>query len=434
MIGDMHESIDIIGARLIDPHAGIDRISDLYVRKGKLYHEKPTDEKADKVIGGKNNIVLPGLLDLRAHSRIPGDAKAETIASLTQAAAKGGFTSILTMPDTNPHCDNPATIRYIQDRVNQASKIKVYLSGSLTIESKGESMAPLGSLKDVGVVAVTDCPSTPQNNQILLNAIKYADMFGLVVIDFPQDGFLTNKTHVHESALSLKMGLTGNARLAEEIAVQRSILISSYLGIAIHLSSLSSGSSVRLVKNAKKSGIKITADVSANHLLLNQNEISDYKTNAKTNPPLREEEDRLALVNGLMDGTLDACNSSHQPYAEHHKNIEFDLAPSGAIGLETAMLAFLEATQSAASYNLVAEKMSYNPHKILRLNPPSLKSGNEANFTIINTNAPWVYNTQKGLSLSHNTPLNNYSFSNKVVFTYGESGVAYEDNSHVKNV
>ena len=425
MTTSRHESIDIIGARLVDPQAGIDKISNLYVRDGKLYHHKPNGEPGQNIISGKEHVVVPGFLDLRTHCRVPGDSKAESIASLTEAAAKGGFTSILTMPDTNPHCDNPATVRYIQDRVNQASKIRVYISGSLTIQSKGELMSPLGSLKDVGVVAVTDCPLTPQNNQIFLNALKYADMFGLVIIDFPQDAYLSKNTHAHESFLSMKMGLSGSPRLAEELAVQRTILISQHLDIPIHLSCISSKGSVKLIKNAKESGIKITADVSAFHLLLNHKKIEDYQTNAKFAPPLREEADRLELIDAVFDGIIDSCNSSHQPYAEHHKNVEFDLAPAGAIGLETAALSFIDSVKDKNPLKLLAEKMSYNPHKILKLTPPSLKENSTANFTIIRQKDPWVYSRDTSLSRSFNTPLNNHKFDHKIILTYAENGIAY---------
>ena len=422
-----HESIDIIGARLVDPNSGIDGISNLYVREGRLYHQKPSSEPGQRIISGDELIVLPGFLDLRTHCRVPGDSKAETITSLTEAAAKGGFTSILTMPDTNPHCDNPATIRYIQDRVNQDSKIRVYISGALTIQSKGESMSPLGSLKDVGVVAVTDCPFTPKNNQIFLNALKYADMFGLVIIDFPQDSYLSRNTHAHESFLSLKMGLSGSPRLAEELAVQRSILISKHLDIPIHLSSISSKGSVKLIKEAKGAGIKISADVSAHHLLLDHKIIEDYQTNAKIAPPLREETDRMELVFAVQQGTIDSCNSSHQPYAEHHKNVEFDLAPAGAIGLETAALTFIESIQGKDPFKLLAEKMSYNPHKILRLNPPSLKDNCAANFTVIKQDNPWIYKKENSFSQSFNTPLDKYKFKHKIILTYSEKGIAYID-------
>ena len=419
-------NFDLLGGKLVDPRSGLNKKADLFIRQGKIYHSPPEKTHTYEVYNIEDQVVLPGLLDLRTHNRIPGASKSENIETLTKAAAKGGFSSILLMPDTNPHCDNPATIRFIQDRVKQTSKIKVYLSGCLTVGSKGESIAPLGSLKDAGVVAVTDCPVTTINNEILTNAIKYAQMFGLAVFDFPQDVYLSKNSQAHESALSLKMGLIGNPRLAEEIAVQRAILISKHLRNPIHLSSLSSAGSVDLVSKAKESGIEISADVSAHHLILTEKEILNYNTSAKINPPLREEKDRIALLEGIQNGVIDACNSSHSPFADHLKEVEYDIAPSGAIGLETAVLSLMEALTDQDPYKLVVEKMCYNPHQVLGISSPSLKENSEANFVVIKPGDSWVYDATNGESLSHNSPLSNYKFTNKIWMTLSEGKIAYK--------
>jgi dihydroorotase len=424
------EDFDLIGARLVDPNAGIDRVADLFIRKGIIYYEAPLDKKNQKVFNLSGHVILPGLLDLRAHNRVPGLAKSENIETLTKAAAKGGFSSILAMPNTSPYSDNPATIRYIQDRVKQSSKIKVYLSGCLTIGSKGESIAPIGSLKDVGVVAVTDCPSTPSDNEIFTNAIKYAKMFGLTVIDFPQDPFLTQNCQAHESALSIKMGLRGSPRLAEELSVQRAILVAKHLGVSIHISSISSAGSVSLIKLAKESNIKITADVSAHHLISTEDLIRDYNTCAKLLPPLREESDRISLIEGIKSNIIDACNSSHEPYSEHLKNVEFDKAPCGATGLETALLSFLEATELADPFPFAAQKLSSNPHNILALPPPTLKDGGCANLVVINQDKEFVYNPNFGESLSLNTPLVNHKFKHSIKLTVSDGKIAYEQKSN----
>ena len=420
------EDFDLLGGRLVDPLSGINKVGDLHIRKGKIYHNLPKEGLSKKIHNIKGHVVLPGLLDLRAHNRVPGASKSESVESLTRAAAKGGFSSILVMPNTSPYSDSPATIRYIQDRIKQTSQIKVYLSGCLTLGSKGESIAPLGSLKDVGVVAVTDCPNSPANNEIFTNAIKYAKMFGLAVIDFPQDSYLSKNSDAHESPLSLKMGLAGNPRMSEEMAVQRATLIARHLGVPIHLSSLSSAGSVQLVKQAKEYGIPVTADVSAHHLLLTEGEISQYNTSAKTNPPLREEIDRKALIEGIKSGIIDACNSSHEPYSEHLKDVEFDLAPKGVTGLETALLTFIEAVEEKDPFQLVVEKMSYKPHHILGLNQPSLRDGSEAEFVVIKRKENWTYNPEHGESLSRNSPMDNYRFTNKIIFTTSAGRIAFQ--------
>ena len=423
-------NFDLVGGRVVDPYSGMDRVKDLFVRDGIIYSSIPEGKPAEQTFNIKDHIILPGLLDLRVHNRVPGDAQSEDIQSLTKAAAKGGFSSILAMPNTTPHSDNPGTIRYIQDRIKQASKIKVHLTGCLTIGSKGIALAPLGSLKEAGVVAVTDCPHSVGDNQIFTNALKYAKMFGLKIIEYPQDPSLSKDGQAHESPLSLKMGLTGNPRMAEELSVQRAITVSRHLEVPIHISSLTSLESVNLVKEAKRLGVKISTDVSAHHLLLTEEAISEYKTQAKTTPPLREEIDRLALIEGLNDGTIDSCNSSHEPFAEHLKQVEFDLAPGGVIGLETTLMTVIEALGDNDPFPKIAEKMSTNPHKILGLDPPSLKAGNLADFVVIDPVKKWIYNTDSGMSLSKNSPLDGHKFIGKPILTVSGGKIAWcEDSS-----
>jgi len=220
-------------------------------------------------------------------------------------------------------------------------------------------------------------------------------MFGLKIIEFPQDPYLSRNGQAHESPLSLKMGLPGNPRMAEEIVLQRAITLSQHLEVPIHISSISSFGSVRLVKEAKELGVKISADVSAHHLLLTEEAISEYKTQAKTTPPLREEVDRSALIKGLKDGTIDACTSSHEPFSEHMKQIEFDLAPPGVIGLETALLALIEA------------------------------EGEIADLVVINPSGNWTYDPSLGLSRSQNSPFGGYKFKNQTILTASGGNIAW---------
>ena len=420
-------NFDLVGGRLVDPNSGINQVKDLFIRDGIIYYSAPEGKPAEQKFSIKNHVILPGLLDFRVHNRIPGDAQSETVESLTRAAAKGGFSSILAMPNTIPHSDNPGTILYIQDRIKQTSKIKVHLTGCLTIGSKGKRLAPLGSLKEAGVIAVTDCPQSVGDNQIFANALKYAKMFGLKIIEYPQDAYLSNDGEAHESPLSLKMGLPGNPRMAEELVVQRAITLSRHLEVPIHISSISSLGSVNLIKEAKESGTEITTDVSAHHLLLTEQAISQYETQAKTTPPLREEADRQALINGLKDGTIDACNSSHEPFADHLKQVEFDLAPPGVIGLETALMVVLEAMSEKDPFLLIAEKMSTNPHQILGLESPSLKEGKLADLVVINPKLNWTYEPSLGMSLSQNSPFSGYKFTGQPILTASCGKIAWSE-------
>ena len=426
MNGSNFEDFDLLGARLVDPQIKLNEEKNIYIRKGKIYYDPPPSS-SQKEFRLNGHVIVPGLLDLRAHTRVPGLGNSENLSSISSAAARGGFISILAMPDTEPKADNPGTIRFIKDRINQAALVDVHLCGCLTVGAKGEHIAPLGSLKEEGIVAVSDCPYSLSNNQIFLNSIKYAKMFNLTVIEYPQDPSLSHEANAHESAFSLKLGLKGQPRIAEELAVQRAISLAYHLDTHIHLSSLSTAGAVKLVEDAKAKNIKITADVSAHHLFLNETIIEQYNTNAKTNPFLREEKDRLALVSGLSDGVIDACNSSHEPIASHLKEVEYDKAPAGIIGLETAVPLMLKAIGQDDQFTKLATSMSFNPHKILGLCPPSLGLGQSANFTVINPNSNWVYNSTDGQSMSSNTPFDGIQFDSEIVMTVNKGKIIWSN-------
>jgi dihydroorotase len=412
---------NLIGARLLDPLQSIDKVSNLYIRSGKIYLNPPEEKSktAVKEIPLKGHIIIPGAFDMRVHSRIPGTESCETFESISKAASCGGFTGILTMPDTSPCCDNAGTIRYIQDRIKQHSSIPIWVSGALTKGRQGSLMAPLGSLKEAGIVAASDCPRPSINNQIFLNSVQYAKMFDLPVIEYPQDFQLSQEGNAHESPLSLKMGLGGFPRIAEEISVQRAIMVSKLLDVSIHLSSISSAGSVVALRRAKEDGIKITADVTATHLLLNENAISQYDTNAKLTPPLREEGDRIELIKGVLDGSIDAITSGHLPYPSHLKQIEFDKSPPGAIGLETCISASIEGLSTLCKdpYPALVNAICYAPRKVLKLNQHGIRNNELANLTVINGSCNWRYNVDTDNSDSSNSPLNNRTFNTSVVYT-----------------
>lgn len=416
--------IDLLGGRVVDPSLGIDEKRDLFIRDGIVLYEPPSNAKPERVLNLKGDWIFPGMFDLRTHARVPGSA--ETISSVTKSAAKGGYTGILAMPDTTPKSDNPGTIRFVQDRIKQDAVVPVYLAGCLTMNSAGEMLAPLGSLKESGIIAATDYPYSSADNQIYVNAIKYASMFGLKIIEFPVDSYLTGGGMTHESPLSLKMGLRGYPRMAEELSVQRAITISKNLDVSIHLSSISSEGSVSLIKEAKKSGTKITADVCTNHLLLNECAIIDYNTYAKMMPPLREERDRLALVNGVRDHVIDAICSGHEPWSDHAKNVEFDKAPLGAISLETSLLVALEALNHELS--VVVNAMSVAPRKILNLQPETISHGKKANLVVIGKNKSWKYEPKNGMSNSNNSPYSGRMFKHSILLTVLDGKIIWAKN------
>ena len=344
----------------------------------------------------------------------------EHISTTSRIAASGGYTTILQMPDSEPRADNSAAIQYIQDRINKYSCIKVLLCGCLTQGSKGEELAPLGSLKENGIVALSDCPFTPQNNQIFSKGVEYASMFELPVIDLARDLTLSKNGNAHDGPLALKLGLGGFPRIAEELFVQRAISVAKSLNTHIHLSSISSFGSVELIRDAKTRKIKISADVTPHHISLNETSISKFNSNFKTTPPLREEVDRKALIEGLRDGTIDSISSAHEPYQTHEKNVEFDLAPPGVVGLETAFSVSYEnlILKNKFTWKKLINMMSCFPSKLLKQDSGNLSIGQSVDLAVFDPKLKWNYTDNTKLTPQENSPFKNTNFKGKIIKTF----------------
>ena len=403
----MSEAIWIKNGRIIDPANGRDEVADLYIADGRIC-EAPAGKESEvaNVVDASGKIVAPGFIDLRAHLRELGGGGRETIASGTRAAAAGGFTTVVCMPDVSPAADNPGTIRYLQDAIEKDACIDVLLTGSITLDRKGEQLAPIGSLKQSGVVAVTDCPASTGNNEIFRRSLEYAAMFDLPIFDLPRDPFLASNAVVHEGAQALRLGLRGWPRAAEELFVYRAVSLAMLTKAHVHLQSLSSAGSVEILQRAKERGVPVTADVTPHHLALTDSTLADYNTNLKTNPPLREESDRQALLAGLLDGTIDCIATAHEPYLEHEKDMEFDLAPFGVIGLETALSVSLESIvkSGAGSVSDMVAALTHRPASVLGLNKGTLSSGAIADIVIFDQQKEWIVTPENLESLSSNSP------------------------------
>lgn len=403
----MSEAIWIKNGRIIDPANGRDEVADLYIADGRIC-EAPAGKESEvaNVVDASGKIVAPGFIDLRAHLRELGGGGRETIASGTRAAAAGGFTTVVCMPDVSPAADNPGTIRYLQDAIEKDACIDVLLTGSVTLDRKGEQLAPIGSLKQSGVVAVTDCPASTGNNEIFRRSLEYAAMFDLPILDLPRDPFLASNAVAHEGAQALRLGLRGWPRAAEELFVYRAVSLAMLTKAHVHLQSLSSAGSVEILQRAKERGVPVTADVTPHHLALTDSTLSDYNTNLKTNPPLREESDRQALLAGLLDGTIDCIATAHEPYLEHEKDMEFDLAPFGVIGLETALSVSLESIvrSGAGSVSDMVAALTHRPASVLGLNKGTLSSGAIADIVIFDQQKEWIVTPENLESLSSNSP------------------------------
>ena len=403
----MSEAIWIKNGRIIDPANGRDEVADLYIADGRICEASAGKEsEVANVVDASGKIVAPGFIDLRAHLRELGGGGRETIASGTRAAAAGGFTTVVCMPDVSPAADNPGTIRYLQDAIEKDACIDVLLTGSLTLDRQGEQLAPIGSLKQSGVIAVTDCPSTTGNNEIFRRSLEYAAMFDLPILDLPRDPFLASNAVVHEGAQALRLGLPGWPRAAEELFVYRAVSLAMVTKAHVHLQSISSAGSVEILQRAKERDVPVTADVTPHHLALTDSALADYNTNLKTSPPLREESDRQALLAGLLDGTIDCIATAHEPYLEHEKDMEFDLAPFGVIGLETALSVSLESivTSEAGSVSDMVASLTTRPASVLGLEKGTLSVGAIADIVIFDQHQEWVVTPENLESLSSNSP------------------------------
>jgi len=408
------------GARIIDPSQNLDEIRDLWVTNGKITFDRQ-DGDAESVNASKM-VIMPGMVDLRSHLHAP-----ESLTSVSAAAAAGGYTAILTMPDVRPPADNPGAVRLMQEKASKVATINFLQCGCLTKGSKGEELAPLGSLKEAGVVAVSDCPGSPQNTEIFVKGLEYASMFDLPVIEFPRDLSISASGVAHDGLTSLKMGIGGYPRMAEELFVQRAIIVSRNILANIHLSSISSSGSVELIRDAKARGIPITADTTPHHLTLTDEKILGYDANSKTMPPLREMSDRQAILEGVLDGTIDCICTAHEPCHEHEKQVEFDLAPSGIIGYETALSVVYEelSKHDKDPCRLVAQIMSENPSRILRNPDRRIAEGAVADFVVFDPNKEWKYNARQGVSAARNSPFHNSLIKGSVEMTFSMGKKVY---------
>ena len=403
----MSDPLWIRGGRVIDPANDRDAVGDVFASGGLVVENLSEDERSHaQTIDASEKIVCPGFIDLHSHFREPGQSQKETIGSGSKAAMSGGFTTVVIMPDVTPPADNAGVIQYILDAVAKHACVNVLPSGCITKDRAGQNLAPIGSLKQAGVVAITDSPDSPQNTEIMRRTLEYAGMFDLPIIDQCSDLSLTEGSCMHEGSTSLRLGLPGSPRVAEDLFVARATMLSALTGSHVHLQSISSGSAVDIIRRAKGRGINVTSEVTPHHLALTDEAIATYDPRYKTKPPLREESDRQALIEGLLDGTIDCVATDHEPHVDYEKDVEFDQAPFGVIGLETALPVCLQALvrDDAAELGDLIKFLSTNPARILGLEKGSLKPGADADVTIFDPDETWTVQPDTLESMSANSP------------------------------
>jgi dihydroorotase len=425
----------IANGHLIDPAAPENTGMNVLIEDGKvsawLRHNEPAPEDAE-IFDATGLLVAPGFIDLHVHLREPGQ---ETIATGAAAAAAGGFTSVCCMPNTNPINDNAAITRYIVEQSNRAGFANVFPIGAITKASNGTELAEMGEMKTAGIVAVSDDGRPVPTAGMMRRAMEYARDFDLTVVDHCEDKSLSSGGVMHEGRMSLLLGLKGMPALAEDIDAIRDVLLAEATGAKVHIAHISTKGAVEAVRRAKEKGLNVTCEVAPHHFTLTDEAVEGYDTNTKMAPPLRSREHLEAVLEAIKDGTIDAIATDHAPHHADEKNLEFDRAPFGITGLETAVgLAFERLVHPGlVSLPRLVEMFSTNPAKIFNLEGRgTLKVGSIADITILDPDLKWTYRAAETKSKSKNTPFNNWEFQGAAVATIVGGRIVYQRKAEEK--
>lgn len=388
------------------------------------------NEKADKTIDASDACVFPGFIDLHAHLRDPGHTYKEDIVTGTKAAAHGGYTAICAMPNTEPVTDNIASVEYIQLRAKELGSSRVYVIGAITKKSAGEEIAEMATMKSGGIVAVSDDGKCVQNARLMLSCMRYAANFDIPVIIHAEDYNLAGKGQIHGGKISTQIGLSGIPGLAEEVIIARDIMLAESSGAKLHIAHISTAKSLELVRNAKAKGLPVTCEVTPHHLVLNEEACATFNTNTKMKPPLRSEADRLACVKALKEGLIDCIATDHAPHADFEKEKEFDYAPFGIVGLETAFPVLYKnlVLSNQISLACLVNALTSAPARVLGLPGGEICEGAPADITIINLAKETLFSEQNLLSKSKNTPWLNHSLPGRVMVTICNGNLTYQDS------
>lgn len=453
-------SLLITGGRVIDPAHQFDAVADVLVVEGKVARVgsglAPVAPAEAARFDAAGLVVCPGLIDLHVHLRDPGQSAKETIATGTAAAARGGFTSVVCMPNTSPAIDNPGTVALIHERAAHESKINVFVTGAITRNIAGEELAPIGSLKSAGVIAISDDGHCVQNNDLMRRALEYAKMFDLPVMDHCQDYSLVTDGVMHEGYWSAVLGLRGWPASGEEMIVSRNILLAELTGARVHCQHISAAGSVQLLREAKKRGVPISGEACPHHFTLTDTSLAgsekfwsmdgrelmagagarpswpSYDTNFKMNPPLRSAADRAAIIDGLVDGTLEIISSDHAPHCDYEKEVEFDYAPFGIIGFDTELPLSLMQLYHAKKMSLsdLIAKFTVAPARLLRLaNKGHLGAGADGDVTIFHPDEEWTLDLQASAGKSRNSPFAGWTMKGRARATIVNGAVAWQNRN-----
>ena len=424
----LESALIIRNGRVVDPANKRDEIADLYIVDGRIADQSSTRDEftrrggqsAIEEIDARNLIISPGLIDMHVHLREPGFSHKETIESGARAAAAGGFTTVVCMPNTLPAADNPSTIAWVKDRAAAVACVNVLPTGAISKDLAGEELAPIGSLAQAGIVAITDDGHCIQNHEIMRRAVEYARMVGVPVLDHCQDYNLVGNGVVHEGYWSTLLGLSGWPAAGEEAMVMRNILLAELCDHHIHCQHVTTAGSVRLLREARARGVKISGEVCPHHIALIDEAIQNFDTKYKMNPPLRSQADVDALLEGIADGTLSILCSDHAPHAGFEKEVEFDAAPFGIIGLETELGLFLELlvhNYGKIDIARLIEMYTVEPASLLKISAGKLSIGARADVTLIDPELEWKVRVDQFESASRNSPFDGWNLKGRAVRT-----------------
>jgi len=419
----MVQAILLKNGRVIDPVNKLDKKASLLVEKGKIKAIFTARQKAPVLpkkllsIDLQGKWIVPGLIDMHVHLREPGEEHKETIASGTRAAAAGGFTAVACMPNTIPVNDNQSVTRLILEKAETAFA-RVYPVGAISKGSQGKTLAEFGEMKQAGAVAVTDDGRPVMDSQLMRRALEYASNHKVLVISHSEDSSLSRYGAMNEGFISTSMGLRGIPHIAEEVMVYRDLALADYTGCHLHLAHISTGESVSLIRQAKKRGFPVTAETAPHYFTLTEEAVKDYNTNAKMNPPLRTRKDRAAIIEAIKDGTIDVIATDHAPHSVLEKDIEFDQAANGIIGLETSVpLALALFRKGHIDAFRLVELLSSNPARILGVGGGALGIGDAADIAVIDPEQRFILQEHDILSQSKNSPFIGSELQGKAVLT-----------------
>ncbi|MCP4745904.1 MAG: dihydroorotase [Desulfobacteraceae bacterium] len=430
-------SILIKGARVIDP-GHLDDICDVLVANGRIEAVQPADtmqvsQDDMTVIDGRKQWLTPGLIDLHVHFREPGQEYKETILTGSQAAAAGGFTAVCTMPNTDPVNDDPAVTGLILEKARQAGLVRIYPVAAISKGLKGEQLCEYGELKSAGAIGVSDDGKPVINSRLMRRAMEYASGFGLRVISHCEELNLAAAGSMHEGPRATRMGLPGIPSAAESTMVMRDIELSRLTGVPVHIAHVSAKESVEAIRAAKSQGVAVTAETAPHYFTLTDEAVEGYNTNAKMNPPLREEADRYAIRQALAQGVIDIIATDHAPHAILEKQVEFDRAANGIVGLETALSLGLKLVrEQLLSAEVLIERMAAAPAKFLGIEY-GIRTGLPADLTLIDPDRNFTVQTGAFKSKGRNTPFGGMELTGKTMMTMVDGKIVYSEKSDNKS-